>query len=104
MLRVELGWMFYVSARTEVAVAQRQPAVTRPHSVQRRDSGDWEGVSSIVEVVPASTGGEIAWLMELDSDNQSTYRGLRIAGCDVFANARYCPELLTSDETGGTTP
>jgi hypothetical protein len=50
------------------------------------------GVSEIVEIDPATN--EVVWRAQHPEAETGTYRHERIAGCDLFHNAKYCPELL----------
>jgi hypothetical protein len=49
-------------------------------------------VSELVELSPPS--GQV-WRLKWPSRTHTTYRAERYQGCDVFANARYCPDVAT---------
>jgi hypothetical protein len=53
--------------------------------------------SEILELAPdapsAGAGATVVWRLAWPSRQYSTYRAERYGGCDVFANARYCPEI-----------
>jgi hypothetical protein len=49
--------------------------------------------SAVVEVERAT--GDVLWRLTWPDATDGLYRADRIAGCDVFANARYCPTVLS---------
>jgi hypothetical protein len=56
--------------------------------------GTIDHLGSLLEIDEAT--GNIPWRLDFLDADDSTYRSQRIAGCDLFANARYCPDLLES--------
>lgn len=54
--------------------------------------GASEGTTELIEIDRATN--EVVWRLGFDDSRYTGYRAERIDGCDVFANARYCPELL----------
>ena len=49
-------------------------------------------VSELVEIAPPD---EVVWRLTWPSRAHVTYRSERYDGCDVFHNARYCPEIAS---------
>jgi hypothetical protein len=45
----------------------------------------------IVEVEP--TTNDVVWQLEFEGNDDASYRSERLGGCDVFANAEWCPAL-----------
>jgi hypothetical protein len=52
---------------------------------------DAVGNTQIVEIDPAA--GTVLWRLLMSDVHDAGYRSQRIDGCDIFANARYCPDL-----------
>jgi hypothetical protein len=49
------------------------------------------GRSSVFDLEP--TTGAVKWRLDWDNDAYTPFRAERIEGCEVFANARYCPAV-----------
>jgi hypothetical protein len=61
--------------------------IARPHCGTCQPAS--EERTQLVEVDP--TTDEVVWRLLMDSPDDAGYRAERIDGCELFANARYCP-------------
>ncbi|MEZ4241973.1 MAG: aryl-sulfate sulfotransferase [Myxococcota bacterium] len=51
------------------------------------------GASEVLELQPEGGSARVIWRMTWPDRSHAIYRAQRYGGCDVFANARYCPTV-----------
>ena len=54
-------------------------------------SSDPDGRSALVEVDPETD--QVPWRLDFTGEHDGLYRAQRIAGCELFASERWCPDL-----------